>query len=178
MEDKREIRREVRRRISELTAEARTHAAREIFDAIEALPHFAEARCIALFASMPDEVTTEMVLPRWRAMGRRLAVPRVEGEVMRFYEYDPAHMSVGSFGIAEPTDTCEVQIGDIDMMIVPARAFTPEGLRLGRGGGFYDKYMSAATFRAYKVGICYRCQLFATLPHDPHDIAVDRVIAR
>ncbi|MBR3591219.1 MAG: 5-formyltetrahydrofolate cyclo-ligase, partial [Alistipes sp.] len=61
-------------------------------------------------------------------------------------------------------------------IIVPARAFTLAGARLGRGGGFYDKYMSLEGFRAYKVGVAFRCQIFDELPTDDHDILVDRVV--
>jgi 5-formyltetrahydrofolate cyclo-ligase len=85
-------------------------------------------------------------------------------------------MVIGAFGIEEPTSTLEILPEAIDLIIVPARAFTRQGIRLGRGGGFYDKYMSLPTFRAYKIGIAFECQIFDSLPHDPHDIAVEEVI--
>ena len=171
-----EIRREVRRRIKELCNDYRVAAATEIFTKIEQNSHFIDAKCIALFSSMKDEVATEYALEAWSAMGKRIVVPRVEGDIMRFYDYSPDTMQEGAFGIMEPTSNDEVAADNIDLIIVPARAFTLSGIRLGRGGGFYDKYMSLSGFRAYKIGIAYACQIFDTLPHAPHDIKVDEVV--
>lgn len=176
MEEKKEIRREVRRRIAEIDAPSRALAAERIFSQIETLEPFREARCIALFAAMKDEVPTDFALRRWRDMGKRIVVPRVEGDVMRFYDYAPERMQTGAFGIEEPMGDEECSCTDIDIMIVPARAFTRRGERLGRGGGFYDKYMSLNGFRAYKVGIAFSCQIFDAIPTDAHDIIVDEVV--
>lgn len=176
MEQKKEIRREVRRRINELSAEARSSAAQKIFSHIETLDLFASAHCIALFVAMGDEVPTGEVLERWKRMGKDIIVPRVEGDVMRFYDYDSECMTVGAFGIIEPMGDVEREAKDIDLMIVPARAFTLSGERLGRGGGFYDKYMSLSGFRAAKIGIAFKCQIFDSLPCDKHDIRVDMVV--
>ena len=176
MTDKRELRGEVRRRIKELSAEIKSDSATKIFSAIERNSHFAKAECIALFASMKDEVSTEYALQAWREMGKRIVVPRVEGDVMRFYDYSPGSMQTGAFGIEEPIGDNEISAEKIDLIIVPARAFTRTGERLGRGGGFYDKYMSLSGFRAYKIGIAYSVQIFDTLPCDPHDIKVDEVV--
>ena len=176
MEDKLEIRREVRRRIKELSEEHRATAAKEIFTQIEQHEYFHQATCIALFCAMKDEVATYYALEAWSAMGKRIVVPRVEGDIMRFYDYSPDTMQEGAFGIMEPTSNDEVTAENIDLIIVPARAFTLSGIRLGRGGGFYDKYMSLSGFRAYKIGIAYACQIFDTLPHADHDIRVDEVV--
>ena len=174
--DKSEIRGEVRHRIKELNPEHRALSAIKIFATIEQNTHFADAECIALFASMKDEVSTSYALKSWMEMGKRIVVPRVEGDIMRFYDYSPDKMQSGAFGIEEPTGEIEVPAQDIDLIIVPARAFTRRGERLGRGGGFYDKYMSLSGFRAYKIGIAYSVQIFDSLPCDTHDIKVDEVV--
>jgi 5-formyltetrahydrofolate cyclo-ligase len=127
---------------------------------------------------MWDEVPTMEVLERWREMGKRVVIPRVEGDIMRYYDYHPDRMREGAFGIMEPVGDVEVPPSVIDLMIVPARAFTRRGERLGRGGGFYDKYMSLDGFRAHKVGICFECQIFDELPTAEHDVLVDEVVAR
>jgi 5-formyltetrahydrofolate cyclo-ligase len=176
MDNKLEIRREVRRRIKELDAAARASAASKIFSTIELGEPFRRARCIAFFASMGDEVPTSEALLRWRDMGKHIVVPRVEGDIMRFYDYDPATMQTGAFGIEEPMGDTEIDPAAIDLIIVPARAFTTKGDRLGRGGGYYDKYMSREGFAAYKIGIAFSCQIFDSLPTLPHDIVVDEVI--
>ena len=176
MNTKVDIRREVRARIKQMSPEQMQSAAERIFSLIEQLDTFSQSECIALFAAMKDEVPTDIALARWLQLGKRIVVPRVEGEIMRFYDYDPARMTTGAFGIEEPIGDVECSPADIDLIIVPARAFTTSGIRLGRGGGFYDKYMSLPSFRAAKVGIAFECQIFNTLPHDSHDILVDKVI--
>ena len=173
MEDKKSIRAEVRRRIKLLSEADKGAAATAIFTKVEATDAFHKAECVALFVAMWDEVPTVETMERWRNMGKRVVVPRVEGDVMRYYDYHPDRMTVGAFGIIEPVGDDEVSADAIDLMVVPARAFTLQGDRLGRGGGFYDKYMSLEGFRAVKYGVAFSCQIFDSLPTDPHDIPVD-----
>lgn len=174
---KRAIRKEVRCRIRGLSADVKALAAEEIFRLVERTEAFARAHSIAFYAAMDDEVPTSSALLRWPAMGKHVVVPRVEGDVMRFYDYAPERMQTGAFGIAEPVGDSEYPAGAIDLIIVPARAFTRDGVRLGRGGGFYDKYMSLPEFRAYKIGVAFGCQMFEELVCDDHDVLVDEVIA-
>lgn len=176
MTQKKDIRSEVRRRIKLLSGSEMAAAAESIFSKIEQLDIFGKADCIALFAAMNDEVPTAAALDRWPQLGKRVVVPRVEGDIMRFYDYSPEQMRTGAFGILEPEGDNECMPEEIDLIIVPARAFTRAGERLGRGGGFYDKYMSKAEFRASKVGIAFECQIFDSLPCDLHDIRVDHVV--
>lgn len=178
MDQKKEIRKEVRRRIKELDEAGKQSTSKQIFDHIERLDAFIEARCVALFAAMGDELPTQYALDRWPMLGKRVVVPRVEGDVMRFYDYLPERMQTGAFGIEEPMGDEECPARDIDLIIVPARAFTRRGERLGRGGGFYDKYMTLPGFRAHKTGICFECQIFDELPTAEHDVLVDEVVAR
>ena len=63
-----------------------------------------------------------------------------------------------------------------DLVLVPGLAFTAEGERLGRGGGFYDRLLSSPGFRAFKVGVCFDRQMRETLPMEPHDQRVHRVV--
>lgn len=175
MDDKRSIRQEVRARIKAMAVEQKQRASEAIFADIESTELFERAGCVALFVAMWDEVPTSEVLERWRKMGKRVVVPRVEGDVMRYYDYHPERMAEGAFGIIEPMGDKEVAPCDIELMIVPARGFTLCGDRLGRGGGFYDKYMSLEGFSAVTYGVAFGCQMFDSLPTDPHDIPVSRV---
>lgn len=173
---KQEVRREVRSRVKQLSVEQKMAASHKIFEDMERLETFAKARCIALYAALSDEVPTSEVIARWHAEGRRVVLPRVEGDVMRFYDYAPEALQSGYQGIDEPMGDVECPVEDIDLIVVPARAFTRVGVRLGRGGGFYDKYMSLSGFRAHKTGVAFECQIFEHLPFDSHDIRVDEVV--
>ncbi|MEG2613606.1 MAG: 5-formyltetrahydrofolate cyclo-ligase [Alistipes sp.] len=173
--DKAEIRRTMRQLNRGLAPDARANASRCIFEQIEHSTQFAAAHTVALFASLPDEPDTAEALTRW-SHTKQIVVPRVEGETMQFYPYDPATMECGAFGIAEPQALTACDPALIDLLIAPGVAFTHEGLRLGRGRGYYDKYLSLAPFRAYKIGICYTHQLLPTLPCEPHDICMNCVV--
>ena len=61
-------------------------------------------------------------------------------------------------------------------MVVPGVAFSADGVRLGRGKGYYDRYIAREGFRAYTIGVCYDCQMLGQLPCDEHDRRVDSVI--
>lgn len=173
--DKKEIRRAMKRQNLELAAAERAEASACILAAAERLPEFSAARTVALFVSLPDELDTTQALECW-ARTKRIVVPRVEGDVMRFYEYDPTALEQGSFGIAEPTAAVCCDPSEIDLIVVPGTAFTRDGARMGRGKGYYDKYLSCPGFRAYKAGVCYPHQIVPELPVEPHDVPLDCVI--
>ena len=125
---------------------------------------------------LADEPGTAEALARWGAV-KRIVVPRVEGDVMRFYEYDPQTLCPGAFGIAEPGPAARLcDPSEIDLVIVPGTAFTASGIRCGRGRGYYDKYLSLPGVHAVKVGVCFAHQLVGELPAEPHDVAMDYVI--
>ena len=174
---KKELRAAMRRKNLGITPSERAAASGRIFARAELSEAFGRARTVGVFCSLADEPDTSEALARWSAAGRRLAVPRVEGDVMRFYEYDPWTMRPGAFGIAEPgleARLCEPR--ELDLVIVPGTAFTAAGARMGRGRGYYDKYLALPGVHAVKIGVCYAHQLVGELPSEPHDVAMDCVI--
>lgn len=174
---KNELRREMKRRNLSMTAGERAERSRRLFARVEALPEFEAARTVAFFCALGDEPETQPALERWLARGKRIVVPRVEGERMEFFEYAPGVMESGAFGICEPgAGAVCCPTAEIDLVIVPGTAFSPLGARMGRGRGYYDRYLSRLDFRGTKVGVCYAHQLVGTLPCEPHDVAMDRVV--
>ena len=136
---------------------------------------------VALCAPLSDEVDITPVIDYLAEQKECLVLlPRVdvsvEGPMMEFFEYQPDMLSVGAYGIREPQGAKPFPVEAIDMMVVPAIAFTRKGERLGRGKGFYDCYLSREGFRAYTVGVCYSHQLLDSLPTEPHDCCVDEVV--
>lgn len=167
----------MRERNRALSAVERSAAAERIFRCVERLPQFEQARCVAAFCALSDEPTSQEALQRWIAGGRRVVVPRVEGDEMQFYDYLPEGVVRGAFGIDEPTAEARLCLpSEIDLVVVPGVAFTREGMRLGRGRGYYDKYLAQRDFRAYTVGVGYAHQLTEKLPTEPHDRRLDEVV--
>lgn len=133
---KKELRRTMKARNLSFGAEARSVASARIFGRVGELPAFAAAHTVALFSALPDEPDTGGVAERWRAAGKRLVLPRVEGDAMRFCDCDPAALRRGAFGIAEPEPgarTCPP--GEIDLVVVPGVPSRPgvSGWDAGRG---------------------------------------------
>lgn len=105
---------------------------------------------------------------------RRWLLPRVDGETMRFHLTDPARLSAGSFGIQEPpADAAVCATGEIDLFLCPGMAFSTQGVRLGRGKGYYDRALAEASPQATKVGVCFSGQFMGELPSEPHDLPMD-----
>ncbi len=176
--EKNELRRWMRRMNRAVPPEVRAAASKAIFEGVERSEAFRQARCVGLFCALADEPSTEGVAARWAATGRRVVVPRVEGDAMRFFDYDPQHLMCGAFGIEEPAaDATLCPPEAIDLLVVPGVAFTAAGDRMGRGRGYYDRYLSCAAFRGRTVGVCYAHQLVASLPVEPHDVRMDEVAA-
>ncbi|MFQ9759657.1 MAG: 5-formyltetrahydrofolate cyclo-ligase [Alistipes communis] len=172
---KKEIRERMRQLNRALDSRQRLRASAAIFSAVERLPEFRAARTVAVFAALPDEPATDEVLARW-ASTRRVVLPRVEGDAMRFYACRPDALVFGAFGILEPQGERPCPAGEIDLVVCPGVAFTADGRRLGRGRGYYDRYLGDPAFRGFRVGVCYAHQLVDDLPVEPHDVRMDRVI--
>lgn len=113
---------------------------------------------------------------QWGAV-KRIVVPRVEGDVMRFYEYDPRRCARElSVSPSRGRQRGCAALRRSTSWSFPVRAFTASGVRCGRGRGYYDKYLSQPGVKAVKVGVCFACQLIGELPAEPHDEAMDYVI--
>ncbi|MFI3289571.1 MAG: 5-formyltetrahydrofolate cyclo-ligase [Rikenellaceae bacterium] len=154
----------------------RTEATYNIFSIIELEQVFINSSCIALYVALHDEVATLNIIERWHDMGKRVVLPRVVGSQMDFVEYTSGSLQKGAFGILEPTSNSVVAPSEIELMILPGVAFCSDGRRLGRGGGYYDRYLSQSDFRGYTIGVGYAHQLLEDIPCEEHDISLSRVI--
>ena len=176
---KKEIRREVKQAVLALSAAEREAQSQQVCEQIKVLIAERKPATIALFSPLPDEID---VAPLISSLGCRVVLPRVGDKAdstpeMEFYDYVPQSMASGAYGIVEPQmgEPCGTE--EIDLMIVPGVAFSADGRRLGRGKGYYDRYLSREGFRAYCIGVCYDCQLREDIPAEPHDKRVEVVIS-
>ena len=174
--DKRLLRKSVREDISKLSTEEKEVVSSHIFNKIAHAKEVGQASVIALFISLADEPQTDNFIKHLLLQNKRVVVPRIEGEEMNFYDISEG-LTAGAFGIMEPAATSPIEPSEIDVMIVPGVAFTSQGARLGRGKGFYDKYLSHKDFHAYTIGVCYPCQVVENIPIEEHDKRLDCVIS-
>ena len=163
-----------------MTAEQMADASARIRRRMAELPEWQQASTVLLFLSMPDEVDTLPIVRDALAAGKTVAVPKVDAcrkvmdaRVLRDLDRD---LAPGVYGILEPVASEIVEPAAIGFVLVPARGFDRHGNRLGRGGGYYDRYMCQPGFTALRCGIAFAAQLLDTLPHDPHDLPVHLLV--
>lgn len=160
-----------------LTTSYREEGTRRIIEQVVSHKAFRKASIIATFHALPDEPFMERLAEHPLAQGKHFLLPRVEGDDIAFYPYDPeGALTTGAYGISEPQlgEEAAVVPNRIDLVIVPGMAFSPEGLRLGRGKGYYDRFLPQTS--AYTIGVTFRFRLLDNLMHDPWDIPVKNVI--
>lgn len=143
-----------------------------VFSKVEMLDEFRRSNNILMYYSLDDEFPTHETIKRW-AKFKHIFLPRVCGVGLELLPYSSENLKTGAFGIEEPTGTETIVPELIDVVIVPAMAFDPEGNRLGRGKGFYDRLL--ANTQATRIGIGYDFQMLDVLPIDCHDIKMHYV---
>ena len=151
----------------------RLSAAESVFSRLESSAAFQLAEKILMYHSLPDELETRTFLNKWKDR-KKFFLPRVNGVNLDLLPYDESRLEIGSFHIEEPKGEDTHSVEEIEVIVVPGVAFDRQGMRLGRGKGFYDRLL--ATAKATKIGIGYEFQLVEEIPSEPHDIAMDMVI--
>ncbi len=147
-----------------------------IFNHVESLPQFIQAKVILAYWSMPDEVSTHHFVQKWAAE-KKMVLPMVVGETLELRAFNGLQNLVAneSFGIHEPKTEELVNPKDVDFAIIPGIAFDKKGNRLGRGKGFYDRFLKQTN--AYKVAVGYDFQIIDEVPVSSLDVPVDIVIS-
>ena len=145
-----------------------------------ALPEYHCARVILLYLPIPQEVDTAAIaLDAWQHEKRVLA-PRMDWdrrhmEAVQIRSLDD-ELTGGRFGIRQPRDGQPCPVDQIDLVVVPALAFDPRGGRLGRGAGFYDRFLSHRDLRAVACGLAFDEQVIEDLPRHAHDRPVSILV--
>lgn len=175
MLSKTNLRQNVKQRIKLMTMKERLRASHQVLKRLEENQHFQEAHVVMLFYSLPDEVCTHDFIQNWSRY-KRILLPRVEGDEIIPSEYVETKLTQGAYGIMEPLGGNSL-ISDIQLVVVPGVAFDRSGNRLGRGKGYYDRFLSQGTLQSvYKIGICFPCQLVENVPTEMQDIRMNEVI--
>lgn len=173
---------ELRARFAEmrkgLSKEHRQKMDLEIESRLLCSEEYAEADMILTYVSVKLEPDTLGIIHAAFANGKRVAVPKcTEGNNMDFYFIKSADDLVkGKYGLSEPdTDKCKkANPTEKSLCIVPALSFDAKGFRLGKGGGYYDRFLK--DFKGKSAGLCYHSFLRLSLPKEAFDIPVDIIV--
>ena len=179
---KKELRTAMKARLAAVSKDETLRASKSVLAQLESLEQWKRAEIVLAFLSMKDEINTIPILNAARKQGKTFAVPRVAGPDLVFYQIQDLKKDVapGAFGILEPVSglcpVVETLSEHHGVALVPGLAFDKENFRLGRGKGFYDRFLASAGDSLYKIGIGYSFQLVEKVPREPHDKALDLVI--
>lgn len=174
--DKAALRRQIRARKKALTPVQIEAASRRLGELFAVHPAYQAASVIYGYLPYNQEVRTVPMLARAIREGKRVAVPKVYGEEMKFiYLEDLNQVAPGYAGIPEPVADGPVAEDPTALVLMPGLAFDRQGHRIGYGGGFYDKFLAKEPEHP-TIALCYDFQMLDYLETEELDIPVDHVL--
>lgn len=197
--NKQELRKEIRKRKRQYSQAQLGELSLSAISALRNHPKVREAKTILLYDSLPDEVNTHEWMDELVAEGKQVLLPVVvDDENMILRAYTGRHdLAEGSFHIMEPIGKVfpEERYPEIEVAIIPGMSFDDQGHRLGRGKGYYDRFLEKiqsqieelskesnkesykkSNKELYKIGVCFGFQKEKSIPSESHDIVMDEVI--
>ncbi|MGG6544404.1 UNVERIFIED_CONTAM: 5-formyltetrahydrofolate cyclo-ligase [Prevotella sp. 15_C9] len=177
MMDKSELRKEIRNRKRQYTKEDLQRISLPVINRLRNHPKLKAAHTVMLYHSLPDEVDTHNFVDEMVAAGKRVLLPVVISETeMEIRHYTgPEDMAESSFHILEPVGELFTDYEQIEFIAVPGMSFDSHCNRLGRGKGYYDRFLKKVP-GAYKLGICFDFQKLNEIPTGKYDWKVDEVL--
>lgn len=174
--DKQELRRVIREKKRAMTQEEILTASALLAEQFYQTPQYKNAKTIYGYLPYNQEVRTVPMLRQALLDGKKVAVPKVYGDEMRFiYMEDLEKTATGYAGIPEPIADEPVAHDPTALVLMPGLAFDRTGNRMGYGGGFYDKFLADEPDHP-TVALCYEFQLLPSVPREEYDVPVDVVL--
>jgi 5-formyltetrahydrofolate cyclo-ligase len=178
--DKARLREEVARLIDALSEDERRQQSQAACERLAQVPEVRDATTILLYAPLPDELDVWPALHAFRDAGKRIVLPKCRPQEHELTCIEVADLKNDlvrcSYNILEPKSNDGIDVGELDAIVVPARAFDRDANRLGRGAGYYDRLLSTIRPDAFTCGIAFDCQIFDTVPTAPHDVPLDAIV--
>ena len=174
--DKAALRKEIRVKKRLMTLEQINDASEKLKELFLASELYLQARAIYGYLPYNQEVRTLPILEQALRDGKRVAVPKVYGDEMKFIWLDDlSAVSDGYAGIPEPVADEPVADDPTALVLMPGLAFDPQGHRIGYGGGFYDKFLAVEPNHP-TLALCYAFQMKDHLETEEFDKNVDCVL--
>ncbi len=151
-------------------------ACRHLFDQ----PEYAKAEVLMVFLSLPHEMDTSAIVLRAWQQRKRVLAPKVSWSQRRILPVEirslTEDLADSAMGIREPVSGIPFPVSLIDLVLVPGLGFDEFGNRLGRGRGFYDRFLANPEFRGAACGLAFEEQLTTTIPVGPLDRRVNMLV--
>jgi 5-formyltetrahydrofolate cyclo-ligase len=169
------VRKALREKLAAMSPEERHRKSQAACALLASCPEFQSAHTVMIFLSMPHEVdTAPLALKCWQA-GKTVVAPKVSWDQRRMLPVEIASLhqtvvAVTGPGVREPVGGKPVPLNLIDLVIVPGLGFTAKGYRIGRGMGFYDRFLSQHDFAGFSCGLAFEDQVLEKVPLLDHDV--------
>ena len=178
MKDKKRIRAEIKAFLTTMDPAHAAQASSAAAVRLIAEREFADARSVMIFLPMPGEINAlDIARAAWSA-GKRVVVPKIRApgvmDAVEIYSLDK-DLAPGAMEILEPIGNDVLATGELDLVVAPALAYDRRGNRLGRGGGYYDRFIALHS-SALVCGLAFDGQLLDELPSEPHDQPVNMLV--
>ncbi len=177
--EKAHVRKDIRDQLKALTQEQWREWSDRITSRLMELSEYKNASTVMVFLSFGREFDTGDIVRHALGMKKIVCAPKVDWQAwqMRPIRIDSIENIVkDEHGIPEPVGSEVIDADKIDLILVPGIAFDSYGRRLGRGGGFYDKFLSRVDLRAIRLSPTFDFQVLSHLPCDSHDERVDIIL--
>ena len=189
---KAELRNTIRKQLKALPEKEKEILDREIAERILALPEIRESGAVFAYASLFWETGTDQILEALWREEKSVFLPGVSGEMMEFFlTGSKKDLAEGAFHIMEPKAECRSAdeiAAEVSLaadrpaaalfsapVLVPGMAFTEQGIRLGKGGGYYDRYLG--THPSHQtIALAYEFQILDEIPAESYDKSVDMIV--
>lgn len=174
---KSDLRAKLKQMLGSLTADERHARSISAAALLTSTDEFRNAQVVMLFLSTPEEIDTSPVALRCWQEGKTVVVPKVSWDQKRMIPVELHSLSTDTLtttgpGIREPIAGTPIPPNMIDLVLVPGLGFTPHGKRVGRGMGFYDRFLSPGSFLGVSCGYAFEMQLVPDMPTADHDVPV------
>jgi|SRR5271170_287767 len=180
MDSKPAMRRMLREKIAAMTPQQRHSKSLAACALVAGTPEFAQARVVMLYLSTAEEIdTAPLALRCWQA-GKSVVVPKVSWDQRRMLPVEITTLQTGITstgpGIREPIAGKPIPNDLIDLVIVPGLGFSATGHRIGRGMGFYDRFLAQSDFIGRSCGLAFEEQIVEALPVLDHDVPLSMLV--
>jgi len=178
--NKQTVRDTMKKKLRHQSEENRFQNSRIVDGLVHDLTAYRKASVVMFYLSMAEELDTREMIQHALAQNKTVILPVVQADsesLLPVQLKNLDHLKPGKHGVLEPADWEEVfPLEQIEIVFVPAIAFDKKNHRLGRGKGYYDRFLSHLEHQVMKVGLAYDFQLVDELPREEHDLAMDLVI--
>ncbi|MDO9454130.1 MAG: 5-formyltetrahydrofolate cyclo-ligase [Stagnimonas sp.] len=170
------MRKALRAQRKAISPSAQCKAARAVAQRVFRCAAMRRARRIAVYLSMASELPTAPLIAALKA--RRIAVfaPVILHGNLRFRRLSGARLHAHKLGMSQPRAGVALRASAMDVLVLPLLAFDARGMRLGQGGGYYDRALSRCRFRPYRLGVAYAQQQVGKVPTESFDQPLDAVL--